>query len=108
MKNLLIIKMLLVLFISFASCSSNSQNIKKDKSVIQGEYVALIKNKKNIDEIKKEFKPYGIVEFRFVTKDVLKISLEKDPGLEEIKKIKVKFKQIEILEPNRILKVQDK
>lgn len=108
MKNLLIIKVSLLLLIAFASCSSNSHNIKKENSVIQGEYVALIKNKSNIDEIKKEFKPYGIVEFKFVTKDIVKISLEKDPGLETVKKIKLKFKQIEILEPNRILKVQDK
>ena len=100
--------MLLILLISFTSCSSNSQDVKKDKSIIQGEYVALIKNKRHIDEIKKEFKPYGIVEFKFVTKDILKISLEKDPGFEEVKKIKSKFKQIEILEPNRILKVQNK
>ncbi|MEI6092170.1 MAG: hypothetical protein WCQ47_00625 [bacterium] len=113
MKNLLVIKLLFILLVVFTSCSSNSQNIKSnniknDDTVIKGQYIALIRNKTNINKIKKEFKPYGIVEFSFVTKNMLKISLENDPGLEEVKKIKEKFKQIEVIESDRIVRIQEK
>jgi hypothetical protein len=93
--------------ICFVSFSSNSQNIRKKKDIITGEYLAVVKTDADTDSIKKKFDSYGIKEFKLVTKTVLKITLKKDPGFEEVKKLASSLKQIESIEPNRIIRLDD-
>ena len=114
-------KLIFLVFIGLVSCRSNSQStndsdihkIQKhnkassDKNVVPGEYLAVIKGKMDIKVIRNKFDVYGIKEFKFVTSDILKISLKKDPGIEKVKKIASSFKQIKSIEPNRIIRLDD-
>ena len=123
MKRLFICKVLLAGLIGLASCSSNGQNIpvskkadtnvinlthKKNKAeVVPGEYLAVIKVNSDVNVIKKVFVKYGIKEFKLITNEIIKISLEKDPGYEEIKKVALTCDQIKSIEPNRIIRLDD-
>ena len=89
-------KLIFLIIISSASCSSGSQNINNtkddnkiapEKNIVPGEY--------------------GIKEFKFVTSNILKISLKTDPGLEKVKKLASSLKQIKSIEPNRIIRLDD-
>ncbi|MEI6080524.1 MAG: hypothetical protein WCQ53_07810 [bacterium] len=123
MKNLFMFKVLLVGLLGLASCSSNGQNIpaskkadtnvidfthKKSKAeLVPGEYLAVIKANSDVNGIKKIFAKYGIKEFKSITNEIIKISLEKDPGVEEIKKLALTCDQIKSIEPNRIIRLDD-
>ena len=108
--------MIFLIIISSASCSSGSQNINNtkddnkiapEKNIVPGEYLAVIKVKTDIEDIRKKFDVYGIKEFKFVTSNILKISLKTDPGLEKVKKLASSLKQIKSIEPNRIIRLDD-
>ena len=114
-------KLIFLVFVGLVSCSSNSQDINNpdiqkikkhnkassEKNVVYGEYLAVIKVKTEMKGIRKKFDVYGIKEFKFVTSDILKISLKNDPGIEKVKKIASSFKQIKSIEPNRIIRLDD-
>ena len=109
-------KLIFLIIISSASCSSGSQNINNtkddnkiapEKNIVPGEYLAVIKVKTDIEDIRKKFDVYGIKEFKFVTSNILKISLKTDPGLEKVKKLASSLKQIKSIEPNRIIRLDD-
>ena len=109
MKISMMYKLIFFMLVIFASCSSSSQNInvKPEKNVVPGEYLAVTNTKTGAEDIRKRFDVYGIKEFKFVTKDILKISLKKDPGIEKVKKLASSFKQIKSIEPNRIIRLDD-
>ena len=107
------------LLTAFGSCSSSNNTVKegqKSKSnamvetsssdeVVYGEYLILTVTKPDMEKLRIVFKPLVFSEFKAISHNVIKIKLDKDPGLKALKDKSKNCKDIKEIEPNRIVRI---
>ena len=93
----------LICLLSLGLDCQNTNNVPQQPVI--GEYLAVTKTQNSMKGLKKKFVPYGIKEFKFIGKNILKIKLKRDPGLEKVKKIASAYSNIKSIEPNRVIKI---
>ena len=88
-----------------ASKTSTASKANVIDEVVYGEYLILTVTKPDMEKLRTVFKPLVFSEFKAISHNVIKIKLDKDPGLKALKDKAKDCKDIKEIEPNRIVRI---
>ncbi|MBN1113767.1 MAG: hypothetical protein JXA66_00360 [Oligoflexia bacterium] len=77
-----------------------ARKVPEKRQYTRGEYIAVLKNGENPDAAKKCLQPYGLTEFKRLSKRIYQANLGSGPGPEKLTAIAEQCEYIISLEPN--------